>query len=199
MAVTHDQTAILPLIRSAIAARNQGGSEGNDGIRIVASPWSPPAWMKVPRMAPDVSASNGSAAAVVETLQQSMLGSASPNGLQADVIVQRTWANYISRFVEAYNQQGVPIWAVTPQNEPEFAAPWEACAYTPQYEQEFIAEHLGPVLKADHPEVLLLKSYFCASSFNLYRCFCSCLFWLSITTRTTFPFGQTLFLEILAQ
>ena len=48
------------------------------------------------------------------------------------------------------------MFAVTVQNEPEFPAPWEACAYNPEIEAEFIANHLGPVLRRDHPEVKLL-------------------------------------------
>ena len=48
---------------------------------------------------------------------------------------------------------GIPIWAVTVQNEPEFPAPWEACSYTPKTEADFVAYHLGPQLEKDHPDV----------------------------------------------
>ena len=51
---------------------------------------------------------------------------------------------------------GVPIWAITPQNEPEFPAPWEACAFDPEYEMDFINQYLGPTLKQNHPDVLIL-------------------------------------------
>merc|ERR1719272_2636489 len=51
---------------------------------------------------------------------------------------------------------GVPVWGLTVQNEPEFAAPWEACLYTPEEEARFVAEYLGPALKAAHPGVKLL-------------------------------------------
>ena len=85
-----------------------------------------------------------------------MLGSAVPNGLVDSPDVKRAWARYISKFISAYAAQGVPVWAVTPQNEPEFPAPWEACAYTAAYEKEFIADYLGPVLAEEHPGTLLL-------------------------------------------
>ena len=42
----------------------------------------------------------------------------------------------------------VPIWAVTPQNEPEFAAPWEACVYNKSFSNHFIQNYLGPVLRS---------------------------------------------------
>jgi glucosylceramidase len=50
---------------------------------------------------------------------------------------------------------GIDIYAVTVQNEPEFPAPWEACAYSPNIEADFIANHLGPTLQRDHPQVKL--------------------------------------------
>lgn len=84
-----------------------------------------------------------------------MTGSATPNGLVADDRTMTAWAKYISYFIEAYAQQAVPIWAVTPQNEPEFAAPWEACAYNASFEKEFIVKHLGPIIRSNHPDVLM--------------------------------------------
>lgn len=42
------------------------------------------------------------------------------------------------------------------QNEPEFAAPWEACVYTPDYERKFIVEFLGPRMRAEHPDLKIL-------------------------------------------
>jgi glucosylceramidase len=86
---------------------------------------------------------------------QSMLGSAAPNGLNSSDAIMRAWALYISHFISAYEDQGVNLWAVTPQNEPEFAAPWEACKYTPNMEMHFINDYLGPQLADTHPEVLI--------------------------------------------
>jgi glucosylceramidase len=117
MTVLHDQAAILPFIRAAIDSISSSDIE----LRLLATPWSPPAWMKVPRAASASDTANGTESIDI----QSMLGSAQPNGLIDSPQVHRSWANYISRFIEAYSQQGVPIWAVTPQNEPLFAAPWE--------------------------------------------------------------------------
>ena len=42
------------------------------------------------------------------------------------------------------------------QNEPEFPAPWEACAYSPENERDFIANFLGPMLRKSHPDIQLL-------------------------------------------
>jgi len=133
MEVTHDQDEIIPFIRAAMKT-------SSTPIRLLASPWSPPAWLKLP-------GPNG---------KRSMSGSAQPACLRNERRVRATWAKYMSLFIEAYKGQGVPIWAVTPQNEPEYAAPWEACSYNTSSMYQFITEHLGPTLDADHPEVLIL-------------------------------------------
>ena len=51
---------------------------------------------------------------------------------------------------------GLPFFGVTPQNEPEFPAPWEACSHTPITESDFVGYHLGPQLKKDHPNIKIL-------------------------------------------
>ena len=48
-------------------------------------------------------------------------------GLNAGDEYQATWAKYLSKWVTAYEAQGLPVWGITVQNEPEFAAPREAC------------------------------------------------------------------------
>jgi len=83
-----------------------------------------------------------------------MDGSAKPAGLIETEMA--TWANYISEFISAYKAQGIDLWGNTVQNEPEYAAPWEACVYSPDYERQFIVEHLGPLLRAKHPGLKIL-------------------------------------------
>jgi len=130
--VTHDQAQMLPLMRAAIKASKRP-------LKILASPWSPPAWMKE----------------ADKDGKRSMVGSAEPHGLRNEPKYKDAWAKYISLFISAYHGQGVDIWAVTPQNEPEFAAPWEACSYNATGELDFISGYLGPVLEKDHPKVQL--------------------------------------------
>ncbi|KAK1937754.1 putative glucosylceramidase 3 [Phytophthora citrophthora] len=128
--VTHDKEAIIPFIKRALKRRPD--------MRLFLAPWSPPAWMK--RSSSEYNAS--------------MLGSVKPNGLRDDM--RAPWALYFSKFITAYKKQGIPFWGLSPQNEPEFAAPWEACGYSPEYEAEFIGEFLGPVLERDHPDLTLM-------------------------------------------
>jgi O-glycosyl hydrolase len=130
--VTHDNIQIIPFIMEAMDASPRH-------IKLVASPWSPPAWMKRPVHG-----------------NQSMTGSATPSGLRDEPKVKLSWAHYLSKFISAYKDKGIPIWAITPQNEPEFPAPWEACTYNAKNESDFIQEYLGPILRAEHPELKIL-------------------------------------------
>eukprot|EP01032_Pedospumella_encystans_P014845 gene14845-17027_t len=140
--VTHDNAFLLPFIRRAVAASERP-------IKLVASPWSPPAWMKVPVEVKNLT--TGTSEYVSK-----MTGSAWPNGLIDTPQVKYAWARYISKWITAYNNKGVSVWSVTPQNEPEFAAPWDACLYTAEFQKDFIDHYLGPVLHSEHPDVLIL-------------------------------------------
>ncbi|MBG9543658.1 hypothetical protein ABE29_12920 [Cytobacillus firmus] len=44
-------------------------------------------------------------------------------------------------------EEGVPIWGITIQNEPEAKQVWDCCLYTGEEERDFIKNHLGPSLK----------------------------------------------------
>ena len=106
---------LLPLIRDAQAAA------GRDRFRLLASPWSPPAWMKT----------NG---------RMDGGGSLRPEYAPA-------WAEHYVRFCRAMeSEEGVPVAALTVQNEPEVGQSWESCLYSPDEERAFVRDHLGPAL-----------------------------------------------------
>ncbi|TMW62180.1 hypothetical protein Poli38472_009673 [Pythium oligandrum] len=130
--VTHDTKILIPFIKRAL--------EKNPKLKLFLAPWSPPAWMK-----------QGDPA---HGYEPSMLGSAAPNGLNPDY--RAAWALYFSKYITAYKNQGIPFWGLTPQNEPEFAAPWEACLYKASYQADFVGEFLGPVIRRDHPDVKIM-------------------------------------------
>ena len=126
-----------------------------DGVlRLYASPWSPPSWMKKPTWEDAKNATHAS----------KMTYSKEPNclreGVGPDSRYAKAWALYFSKFLTAYSNLGLPLQAITVQNEPEFPAPWEACSYTPKTQLAFVANHLGPVLERDHPDVKIFVSSF---------------------------------------
>ena len=97
-------------------------SVAGKNFRLFVSPWSPPAWMK----------SN-----------HDMLHGGTLKPEYADA-----WAKYYVKFIQAYEQQGIPIWGLTVQNEPMATQTWESCIYTADEERDFLKNHLGPTLAA---------------------------------------------------
>ena len=112
--IARDQQALLPMIRRALEV--SGGT-----MKLFASPWSPPAWMKT----------NG---------QMNRGGHLKPE-------YRQTWAEYYVRYIQEYAKAGVTIWGLTVQNEPEATQPWDSCEYSPADERDFVRDHLGPTLE----------------------------------------------------
>ncbi|MFT3682235.1 MAG: glycoside hydrolase family 30 protein [Ferruginibacter sp.] len=92
-------------------------------LNLFASPWSPPAWMKD---------------------NNDMLhgGKLKPEFMDA-------WALYYTKFIRAYEKEGVPVWGITIQNEPMAKQIWESCIYTAEEERDFLKNHLGPVMERE--------------------------------------------------
>lgn len=97
--------------------------------RIMASPWTAPAWMK----------DNG------RYYQRD------ENGRYGGFLLPeyyQTFANYFVKYLEAWRAEGVEFWAVTPENEPMGNdGGWESMDFPPAVEAEFIGKYLGPALE----------------------------------------------------
>ncbi len=111
--IDHDRAYIIPLLREALAL--------NPNLKIIASPWSPPGWMKT----------SGS------MIQGALLPSAySP------------FAKYFVRFVQEYEAADVPIYAITMQNEPlHIPGDYPGMGMTVREQMEFLANNLGPAFR----------------------------------------------------
>jgi glucosylceramidase len=102
--------------------------QANPALLYFASPWSPPGWMKT----------TGSLTG----------GSVKPEWYP-------TYAQYFVRFVQAYAAEGIPIYAVTVQNEPGVDRArskdprwhYPSCGWTAEQERDFIRDHLGPAFR----------------------------------------------------
>ena len=104
-------------------------------VRFTFSTWCPPAWMK-------------------EGNRATELYPASQGKLKSEHY--QHYADYLADFCEAYNKAGIPIYAVSPSNEPGYAAPWNSCLWTPQEMGDFIQHNLLPTLQKRNPEVKVL-------------------------------------------
>ena len=60
-----------------------------------------------------------------------------------------SWALYYTKFIKAYEQEGIPVWGISIQNEPMATQTWESCIYTAEEERDFLKNHLGPVMERE--------------------------------------------------
>lgn len=104
-----------------------------DGFKLFSSPWTASPWMKD---------------------NKSWVG--------GKLLPQYydTWALFFSKYVDAYNAEGIDIWGFTVENEPHGNGEnWESMHYTPQEMTHFVQNFLGPKLEADGKGHLKILGY----------------------------------------
>ena len=92
-------------------------------LTLYGSPWSPPAFMKD---------------------NNDML-----HGGKLKPEFYQSWANYYTKFIKAYEREGIPIWGISVQNEPMATQRWESCIYSAEDERDFLKNYLGPTMKRE--------------------------------------------------
>ena len=113
--IAHDEAQILPLLREA--------ERLNPRLTIMATPWSPPAWMKT----------NGS------LIGGRLIDSPAIYAVRLDPL----------KFVEAYRAQGVHVHLLSVQNEPQNRTPGSYPGTDmPSVQEEKVIGDLGPMLRA---------------------------------------------------
>jgi len=113
--ISRDKELLIPFVQDAM-------DHANTPIHILASPWSPPAWMKTN-------------------------GQMSHGGKIKDEY-RAAWASYFCKYINAYEKEGIPIWGISVQNEPAAKQRWDSCIYTAEEERDFIRDYLGPALES---------------------------------------------------
>lgn len=119
-ALTTDETDyVIPVLKEVLAV--------NPGLKIMASPWTCPKWMKVKE-----------------------IGSGTPydswTGGRLNPACYETYAQYFVKFIEAFRAQGIHIHAVTPQNEPLHSGNC-ASLYLPWEDEAALISHMAPAFK----------------------------------------------------
>jgi glucosylceramidase len=93
----------------------------NPKLQVMASPWSAPGWMK--------------------TTDSLVQGQLRPEFYGA-------FARYMVRYVDEMKAEGIPIFALTLQNEPHFEpGDYPGMRMTPRTRATVVGQHLGPLLK----------------------------------------------------
>ena len=101
----------------------------NPNLLIFASPWSPPGWMK--------------------TSGKLATGRLKPECYPA-------FAKYLIKFIQAYEAEGVPIYAITLQNEPDMSDPdYPTTLWNGEEQRDFIRDHLGPLFRQHGVKTLI--------------------------------------------
>jgi glucosylceramidase len=128
--IAHDEATLIPFLKNALHLQPQ--------LRVWASPWSPPTWMKT----------NGHyAAAQPSPLQVGIETGIRPDqvgieGTDMFIATDRfyaTYAAYFGHFVDAYKSYGIDIAMVMPQNEFNSPQVFPSCTWTPTGLARFIA------------------------------------------------------------
>lgn len=104
---------VVPMIN---LAKKEAGHE----LTLLASPWSPPAFMK-------------------DTNDMNYGGQLLPEYMQS-------WADYYVKFIEGMKSKNIDIWGVSVQNEPAAVQVWDSCSYTAEEERDFVKNYLGPTM-----------------------------------------------------
>lgn len=103
----------------------------NPALLIIASPWSAPAWMKT-----------------------------SENLIGGELLEQyeSTYADYLVKFVDTFRGYGIPIFALTLQNEPSFTPiTYPGMEMGPDTRARIVAQYLGPKLASRKPRTRILE------------------------------------------
>lgn len=102
----------------------------DDGFKIISSPWTAPPFMKDNK----------------SWVGGKLLKEHYP-----------TWALYFSKYLQAYQEEGIDIWGLTVENEPlGNGNNWESMHYTPEEMVDFVSNHLGPQLESEGRDVKIL-------------------------------------------
>src|SRR5258708_11185228 len=104
------RASIIPLVKQALHI--------NPSLRIMATPWSPPGWMKS---------------------SDSMIGGT------LNASAYEPYATYLVKCIQAYAVEDVPLYAITPQNDPLLApSTYPGMLLSASEEAELIKNHRGP-------------------------------------------------------
>ena len=133
---------LLPMIKQAMAIKD---SQSDNTLNIIASAWTAPSWMK------DIE--DWYIKGTPENNHQGTGGK-----LKSQYV--GTYADYIIKYLDAYKQEGVPVWGITPVNEPHGNnGQWESMHFTPESQNLFIKKYLGPKLHASNNSDIKLLIY----------------------------------------
>jgi glucosylceramidase len=132
--IDNDKETLIPFIKAARAI--------NPNLRLWASPWSPPTWMKY----------NKHYACRPNSGVNDLQGDPSRDLEGTNMFIQepayfKAYALYFRKFIEAYRSEGIDIEMIAPQNEFNSCQIFPSCTWTAAGLSTFIGDYLGPQMK----------------------------------------------------
>lgn len=120
--LSRDEEDVVPVLKQIVNIAPD--------IKIMGSPWSPPAWMKT---------------------SGNMVG----GKLKSEYF--DAYARYFVKYIKAYEREGINIDAITPQNEPLYSTAGYPCTDMPANDQlAFIKNNLGPRFSAENIDTKII-------------------------------------------
>jgi glucosylceramidase len=144
--IDQDMQTLVPFIRHAL--------KYNPGLRIWASPWSPPSWMKYNKHYACATSPPGQDEKFRNDLKPEKQGKEGINMFIQQDDYFRAYAHYFSKFIESYHLQGINISTVMPQNEFNSCQIFPSCTWTAPGLARFIGQYLGPEMEKQHVEIM---------------------------------------------
>ncbi|WP_446742588.1 glycoside hydrolase family 30 protein [Silvibacterium acidisoli] len=139
--IDHDRKTLIPFIHAAMKHQPE--------LKLWASPWTPPGWMKRNRFYAEAKAYPGMKDNGIRPEQVGHEGE--------DMFIQEpryfeTYAKYFGRFIDAYRAEGIRVGMVMPQNEFNSAQNFPSCTWTPEGLAKFL-HYLGPEMRRREVDV----------------------------------------------
>jgi len=139
--IEHDKNTLIPFIQAALHYQ--------PNLRLWASPWSPPSWMKRNHFYAESKAYPGMKENGIRPDQIGHEGE--------DMFLQQqryfdAYARYFGRFIDAYRADGIHVGMVMPQNEFNSAQNFPSCTWTAEGLARFL-HSLGPEMQKRGVEV----------------------------------------------
>ncbi len=134
--IENDRATLIPFIHAAQRYQPK--------LRLWASPWSPPSWMKRNGFYAEAP---GRAGMKDNGIRPDQVGHEGEDMFLLEEPYLQAYAKYFGRFIDAYKAEGIRVGMVMPQNEFNSAQNFPSCTWTPEGLAKFI-RHLGPEMSA---------------------------------------------------
>jgi glucosylceramidase len=119
--ITRDKDKLIPYIKAAQAIKSD--------IRFWASPWTPPTWMKA-----------------TPYLSGNPTNAFDGGTMKSDDATLKAYAQYLVKWVQAFQEQEIKVEIVSPQNEPNYQQNYPSCHWETSTFVTFVGKYFGPAI-----------------------------------------------------